>query len=333
MKISGTAVILAATLPIAAAGAPEEGASPPTQYSPWFRPITVALSTAAFDDSTGVEAVNPRFVATFALPKEATLGLGVGMSRIGRSARTDADSTFGATVAAPWKRTRASLSYALHASGAGAHHEAEARIGVAVSPSFQLGLAARRRPFVDVAPALAVDDQLFHDAGPGGASDPRAASRLDVDELRVAASASPLRGTYAYAEARNLHVDDGNDGWTLSGGVGVNVTRALGARLPVDLAARWDLYAASFDAVAPTYYSPPSVASHTPGAEVRRRLGKLELAVEGGYTFASDGSRGWLAGALASLRAGRFSATLRGQLRDDPWYSSRRLWFAVERAL
>ncbi|HET8540994.1 MAG TPA: hypothetical protein VFL83_14065 [Anaeromyxobacter sp.] len=333
MKIRRTAVILAAALPLAAPAQSPGGGEAPARSGPWLRPITVALSAAAFDDSSGVAAINPRAVATFALPRAVELGLGMGITRVGSDVGSDADSTFGASLAVPWRRTRASFGYALHASGAGARHELEARAGIAPSSAFRAGLAVRRRPFVDVAPALAVDDQLFHEAGPGGALDPRLASRLDVTELRLATGGSPLRFTYAYGEARHLRISDGNHAWTLSAGAGVNVGRRLAIRMPLDVSARWDLYAASFGAVAPAYYSPSSVVSHTPGLEVRRRLGPLELAGEGGYTFASDGSRGWLAGALASLRLGRLSASAHAQVRDDPWYRSRRLWFVVERAL
>jgi hypothetical protein len=193
------------------------------------------------------------------------------------------------------------------------------------------GIALRHRPLIEVADTLAVDEQAFHAAGAGGASDPALAGLRTVNEVKLDLQGSASDWTYAYAEGRQLFVDDGNRASTLSAGAGVNLVRALLGPKPVELTARWDTYLASFTERRPEYYSPAFVTSQSPSAELRLRpLRGVELAGELGWTFAPGLDGAWFGGASGKVRVGHWSAALRAQSKTEPWYHSRRMWLAIE---
>jgi hypothetical protein len=317
-------------------------ASPPRQT----RRPRVALSTAAFEDSNGVSSLAPRLVG--ALPVAgAELRLCAGAFRAARRDEEASRSIVGAGLSVPWGRARIDGAYALH--GPTNHGLQEVDLAVAWEPLDALGgaVAARRRPFVETAETFATDAQAFHSAGPGGASDPLAVFRLEVNELRVTAHGSPSGWSYLYADVRRLWIlgggapvggkpveDRDNRGWTAAAGGGVMPISALWGPGPLDLTLRWDAWIASYDSVRLAYYSPGRVVSHVPSAELRWRHRWLEIAAEGGVTYApTDRAWGWLAGALASARLGRLRAVAHWQARDDPWYRSNRIWLAIESAL
>lgn len=305
----------------------------------------VALSTAAFEDSNGISSLAPRLVG--ALPVAgAELRLCAGAFRAARGDDEASRSIVGAGLSIPWGRARIDGAYALH--GPTNHGLQEVNLAVAWEPLDALGgaIAARRRPFVEAAETFATDAQAFHSAGPGGASDPLAVFRLEVNELKLAAHGSPSEWSYLYADVRRLWIlgggapvggtaveDRDNRGWTVSIGGGVMPIGALRAPGPLDLTLRWNTWIASYDSVRPAYYSPGRVVSHAPSAELRWRRRWFEIAAEGGITYVpTDRAWGWLAGALASARLGRLRAVAHWQARDDPWYRSNRTWLAIESA-
>lgn len=351
--MSGARHLLALSVALAAGppGAAAEDDIPPGGQTSDLLPQEarrprLALSTVAFEDSNGVSSLAPRLVG--ALPVAgAELRLCAGAFRAAHGGDEVSRSIVGAGLSVPWGRSRVAGAYALHGPTNHGLHEVE--LAVAWEPLDALGgaIAARRRPFVEAAETFATDDQAFHSAGPGGASDPLAVFRLEVNELKLAAHGSPSERSYLYADVRRMWILGGgapaggrpvenrdNRAWTVSIGGGVAPFRALSAPGPLELTLRWDTWMASYDAVRPAYYSPGRVVSHVPSAELRWRHGSLEVAAEGGSTYAPTGNAwGWLVGALASVRLGRLRAVVHWQSRDDPWYRSNRAWLAIESAL
>lgn len=240
----------------------------------------------------------------------------------------------GATLSVPWRIVRATAAHAVHVDTASTLHETALAAAVKPDARLELSVAIRRRPFVQMADTLAVDDQAFYSAGPGGATRLAAAWPLTVDELRLGAKGGPTRWSYVYADARGMKISDGNRGWTVSAGAGASVMAIAGADGPLDVTARWDTWYATYSEVQAAYYSPDDVVSHSPGVEIRFRRPAFELAGEGGVTFAPGQSfTGTFAGGSGILRLGRVSVVARAQARRDPWYASRRGWIAIQTEL
>jgi hypothetical protein len=315
-----------------------EPAAPPevnirsTPLAPPERRPRLAFTTVAFEDSSGVTAVEPRLVATMpTAPADVTLG--AGLTRLGRGARSEAWSSGGVAVSFGRGSARAGAAYATHFGPGAAMHDVEVNAGYEGAAGWGAAAAWRRHPFAHPVPALAADDQLFYSAGPGGASDAFAAARLPVNDVRLTAHAPLSRAVSTYLEAHRFDVDDGNRGWTASFGAGAELTAAAGLAWPVRVVVRYDGWAASWAEERPAYYAPAGVATHSPGVELRARAGPLEVAGEAGFTFVGpgEGSSGLFGGGSAVLRLGAYAVVARAQSRTDPSYASKRAWVVVQR--
>jgi hypothetical protein len=293
---------------------------------------TATVAATAYEDSNGASRVASRVALAFPVG-DARLTLVGGGSRAEVGAAPLDRGVAGASLTVPLGRAELAGGWAAH-RGPDEEPLYEGQLALRLAPSdgARIGVAVRRRPFVEVE-SLATDEAAYHAAGPGGALDPLAVARRGVDELRLSMQAAPLRGAYAYGDARGFQVTDGNRGWSAAAGAGLALLTALGARTPVDLVLRWDAYFTGFAEPRPGYFSPGFLDGHSPGVELRARAGPaLELSAAGGFTWslASDpGPGGWFAGAAITVRAGPAVVSARAEARDDPWYASRRAFVSV----
>jgi hypothetical protein len=327
---------------------PSRGALATTQQ----RPLRLTLSMIGYTDTSGVYSAEPRLIASVPTVLGAELRLGGsytadglqlaaaprgpgGPPAAGRGSGSTTTapgrSMAGGALSIPWSVFRASVGYAVYFDSQTTLHDRE--IGLTVKPcsGLELSGALRHRPFVEMAEPLAVDEQVFYTAGPGGAMNLLAAWPLAVDELRLIGKVAPTAWSYVYGDARRMAISDGNRGWNASVGAGASVAQLLGFRGPVDVTARWDTWAAAYSATSAVYYSPANIVTHSPGLEVRLRRSAFEIAAEGGITFApGQNFTGSFWGGSAVLHLGRVSIVARGQTRSDPWFASRKVWLAVQ---
>jgi hypothetical protein len=290
------------------------------------------FTATAYDDSNGVARYATR--AALDIPLwDARLQLVGGATRA-TSADGQLDRALaGLTLRVPAGPAELAGAWAAHL-GTDEEPLHEGRIALRLRPgsTVRLGVEARRRPLVEP-DGLAVDDAAWHEPGPGGALDPLRVGRRGVNEFRVTAGGSPLPVTYLYADARAFAVTDGNRGWTTAAGGGLNVAGPLGLAGAIDLFLRWDAWLTGFAERRTGYFSPGFLDTHSPGAELRARAGpRLMLHANGGITrsIASDpGEGGWFAGGGLSLLAGGLEIAVRAQVREDPWYASRRAFISI----
>lgn len=295
--------------------------------------LAIAVTSTAYEDSNGAMRLVSRASTTIPV-RDSALTLVAGGSRVSVGTEALERAVAGIALRVPVARAELMGAWAVHGGRDEAPlYEGQLGIRVALSDSARTGIAARRRPFVEVE-SLATDDAAYHAAGPFGALDPAYVARRGVDELRLSFQGAPFRGTYVYADARGFTLTDANRGWSTAAGAGLHVLAALGLRPPVDLVLRWDAYFTGVAERRPGYFSPSFLDGQSPGVELRARLGRaLELAGEGGFTtsLVSDpGPGGWFAGGGITLRIESLTISGRGQIRNDPWYQSRRAILAVE---
>jgi hypothetical protein len=322
--------------------------------------VAVKVTTVAYEDEREDEAGRlvrvSRLASRLALAiplGDATATIVAGGTRVAASAAELDRGLVGGALSVPLGRAELSGGWAVHA-GQEEHplHEGHVAARVALSDAARFAISARRRPLVEIE-SLAIDEGAYHSAGPGGALDLALAGRRGVDELRLSVQGAPVRATYLYADGRAFEISDANRGWSAAVGAGVNVVAVLGFRAPVDLVLRWDAYLTGFAEPSAAYFSPSFLDGHSPGAEVRVRAWKaLELFAEGGFTTAlfseaqesndpevkeEEGARrepgGWFGGGGAIVRSGRLTVSARGEVRNDPWYKSRRVFVSLGGAL
>ncbi len=295
-----------------------------------LRRVSVVVSSAASDDTNGVGRVAPRIAVEVPLPSDVRLTVGAGMSAL-RSPDV-VHQLVGASVQVPFEHVTWKAAYVLHEGAGTLAHEGEAAVQVRPIDALGATLSVRRRPLIETADSLATDESAFHGAGAGGALDPAAAQWIFVDEARLALQIAPLRFMYAYGEGRAMLIDDGNHSWSVASGVGLDLIALAGMRAPMQLYARWDAYFTGFASPRTAYFSPASLDGQSPGLDLRVRFADaISAGVEVGRTFSLSGATGggWFGGGQLAVQASTVSLALHGQIRDDPWYGSRRLWLAV----
>jgi hypothetical protein len=289
--------------------------------------VVVAPSAPVSSDSLGIIRIGPRLVGRAALLKQLELSIGGGMTYATQGATVLEDPLGAARLR--WLFGRFSIDGGLAVFG---------KPTLVLAPSFNIAgnlldgfrvvVGVHHRPFIEVADALATDEQAFHNAGVGGASDLAAASTLTLNELELLVNLAPWPWLYLYADGKGMSVSDGNHGFTVATGTGINLFGVFGWWSPLQLYARWDTYLVGFRASSAAYYSPSFFDGDGVGAELRWKVvNALELSANGGRTlsFATGGS-GWFYGAGLDLRVGSFSLQARGAMRDEIYFVSRRVW-------
>jgi hypothetical protein len=314
-----------------------------------LRGMTLVLSSTASDDTNGISRIAPRLALEVPLPADARLTIAGGMSRVGWGAAATCTSGAGCasgdlshqlaglTVVVPSEHVRWGASYVLHQGSGNVEHEAGAAIQVQPIDALGLKLALRHRPLLETADSLSSDENAFHGAGAGGALRPDAVEWVFVNEAKLSLQLAPVRVLYAYGEGRAFYTTDANDGWSVASGVGLDLVGLAGLAWPVQLYGRWDAYFTGFARARTTYFSPSFQDGQSPGLDLRVRFGELlTVGAEGGRTFtlfsAAQGG-GWFGGAQLALRLPSLTVALHGQVRDDPWYGSRRLWLSIRTVL
>jgi hypothetical protein len=289
--------------------------------------VVVTPSAPVSSDSLGILRIGPRLVGKGTLLKQLELSIGGGMTYATQGA-TVLESPVGAAHLR-WSPGRFFLDGGLGVYGQPSLVFAPTfTIGANVLEGFRLALGVHHRPFIEVADALTTDEQAFHNAGVGGASDLAGASTLTLNEVELTVNLAPWPWLYVYADGKGMAVSDGNHGFTVATGTGINLFGLFGWWSPLQLYARWDTYLVGFRTASAVYYSPNFFDGDGVGAELRWRVvNALELSANGGRTlsFATGGS-GWFYGAGLDLRVGSFSLQARGAMRDEIYFVSRRLW-------
>jgi hypothetical protein len=289
--------------------------------------VVVTPSAPVSSDSLGILRFGPRLVGKATLLKQLELGIGGGMTYATQGTTVLEDPVGAAHLR--WSPGRLFLDAGLAVYGQPSLVLAPTfTIGANLLDGLRVALGVHHRPFIEVADALTTDEQAFHSAGVGGASDLAGASTLTVNELELLVNAAPLPWFYLYADGKGMSVSDGNHGFTVATGAGINLFGLFGWWSPLQLYARWDTYLVGFRAPSSVYYSPNFFDGDGVGAELRWKVvNALELSANGGRTlsFATGGS-GWFYGAGLDLRVGSFTLQARGAMRDEIYFVSRRLW-------
>lgn len=292
----------------------------------------LGASAVAFEDSGGVWRIAPRLAVALSLPANLKLRVGGGGSLLGRGEDRFGRGVVGFALHIPMGPAEITGGWAIHHGETTTLHEGSGQLSWRFSDVFRAAVGARRRPFLEQAPALSTDEAGFHAAGANGAFlVPQLAAR-GVDELTASVSGSPLRGAFAYAELRGFQTTDQNRGWSSSAGAGIDIVSAAGLSWPFTAVLRWDSFATAFAEPRVAYFSPALLDGHSAGVELRYRpLQNVLLLAEGGPTFplAVAGNSGWFGGGAVELAFSRFTLTARAQSRTDPFFTSRRIWAAV----
>lgn len=299
------------------------------------RAPTVSASATAYSDSNGLSRVAPRLAVEWSLPMNLRLRLGGGVSALDEGAASQLRTVAGASLSLRTAGPELTAGWVAHL-GEGVLHEAFAGLTARPGDATRFSALVRRRPFFESAPTLGTDEATFFGAGTSGAVTLSGLSRRGVDELIVAGSTAPLRATYVYLDARAFTISDGNLGWSASTGAGLDLSAAsgLGPKM-LSLTLRWDAFATGFSQGKSSYFSPQFLDSHSPGAAIALRpLAAVRLVAEAGPTLSfTGGQTGYFAGAGIDLEIASTTINVRAQLRDDPWFASKRAWLSVTRRL
>lgn len=290
-----------------------------------------SLALTVFGDSYGVVRTAPRARFALALPGDFELVVGGGRDTLRLGTTQLERNVAGAQLSAEASRAQLFAAVAMHQGSDALMVEASGKIVYRLSDKTRVGASLRRRPFLAPAEPLATGVESFHSAGGGGASDLLAMAQRGVDDLQASVVAAPFRGAYLYSELRLFEVTDKNRGYSFAGGLGVDLLQLVGLRSPLALVVRWDSFLTGFERELPAYFSPAFLDAHSPGGELKLRLGEhVQLSAEAGPSFSLNGaaasSRGWFAGGGASVTFRHFSAAARYQAREEPWFASRRGW-------
>ena len=219
----------------------------------------------------------------------------------------------------------------LGGGGRGLLSEGGGLLRVRASDRLQLVAAARRRPLREPAEPLATDAAAYHAAGSGGATAELAAvARHGLDELRLGGNGVPFEGAYVYADGRALRVSDGNTGYMVAAGGGLDLARLLRLPGPLALVARADSFAIGYREQRAEYFSPAGFDGHLVGGQLAWRTRAVAVSAHGGGTFTlgEDRGWGWSAGGGLELALDRITLTARFEHRDDVAYAVWRGWLA-----
>ncbi len=311
--------------------APKNDRKPP-QPAPNEKPrIAFFTSTPVSDDTTNTLRVASRSSIEFEPIRSLRVAVGGGFT-FAKQGETEVDYRLGGADVA-WSRGL----WTIDAGGAFYYAKTDGWLGDArLSASLRgqygsLTVSARRRPFLETAPAIKTGVEAFHSAGVGGALVLEEVRRSSVNELRTTGSITPARWVYVYADARGLSITDSNIGYTAAAGLGIDPL-AIATKLPVGVWARWDSYLTGFRETRTGYFSPNAFDRHTVSGELRWSITPgLQIAGNVGYSFAIGAAAGGglSGGGWVDWRLGPFVASLRVQIQDELYFQSRRGWLRL----
>ena len=292
----------------------------------------VALAVTGAADSFGVDRIATRAKIDLVLPRDVHLAVGTGLSHLQQAGASLQYRIAAGALALEGTHLQIGAGGAVYQGDDLLLGAARAWLRVRVSDRFGLTIGARRRPMMEGTDPLATGEDSFFGAGAGGASDIGAVARRGVDDLSLALQLTPLAASYVYADGRGFASTDGNRGYSLAAGLGVDLVRLLGAKAPIALLARADSYLVGYREQRAEYFSPARFDSHVAGGQVRWQPASfLRLSAHGGRTFSvgSASAPGWTAGGGMDWRLGGWTLAARAEYRDDIYYRVRRGWLAV----
>lgn len=291
--------------------------------------VAIALASAASSDSFGVHRLAPRARVAWTLSPDVRVQLGAGSTHLRKETEVLDYGLAGVRIAKATPRVEIGVGAAGYAGKDMLLGEASAACALRLHDSFRVVIGARRRPLLEPADPLATDDSAFFAAG-STATMPLAVARRGVDEARVSASLAPHRALYAYGDARAMKLSDGNRGYAVAAGAGLDVLALAGSSPHVGLVARLDSFATGFGHERPDYFSPARFHGELVAAQLKLALAPVVMSVHGGLNVRLGSSAaGWTAGGSLDLRVGPITLQARGERRDDLAYSSTRAWLAV----
>lgn len=298
------------------------------------RQPTVAAAAVATTDSFGIDRISPRARASWAASPDVRLHVGGGSTHL----RTAAEQLAHGVLAAGVSRPRAHYELAMTAAAYASPRTVMADLGASASvrpyDHIRVSLGGRRRPLLEPAEPLATDEGAFF-ASASGITMPGAVVGLYVDELRLSGNAAPARGSYAYVDARGLRVGDGNAGYVVASGLGLDLLAIDGHRGPLSLVARIDSFVTGFRETRAEYFSPASFHSELLGGQVAVRGAKIGVTAYGGInvSLGSSATMGWTAGGLLEIGGSDLRLQGRFERRDDLAYTAQRAWLALTGSL
>jgi hypothetical protein len=286
---------------------------------------------AASGNSFGIHRIAPRARTRIRLPFDLDLHLGAGATWLQQDTEEQTRGVAGAAFVAAVERLELRVGAGVHAATGYAAPDGHAVVTVHALDELHLSVGYRRHPLLESALPEAIDESAYHTAGVGGAQVLAEAIAVDLDRLDIGLDVLPAPWIYAYGRGTRLWVDDGNRGFTVSTGTGVDVF-GYWARWPVRLFARWDIYMAGFDETSTAYFAPGFLDVHSVGPELRVSAWKLTASAAAGGTFplVAFGARGYFAGGGLDLHWDRVSLGLRGDYRADAFYDQWRGWLSFD---
>jgi tetratricopeptide (TPR) repeat protein len=291
--------------------------------------VAVAVATTASSDSFGVDRLAPRAKLAWTVSPDVRVQIGAGSAHLRTQTEALDYGLAGVRIAKAMPRVEIGIGAAAYAGKHMLLGEASAGCVLHLHDTFRVVLGARRRPLLEPGDPLATDESAFFAAG-SGATMPLAVARRGVDEARVSASLAPHRALYAYGDARAMKLSDGNRGYAVATGAGLDVLALAGASPRVGLVARLDSFATGFDHERPDYFSPARFHGELIAAQLKLALTPVVMSLHGGLNVRLGSSAaGWTVGGTLDLRVGSITLQARGERRDDLAYSSTRAWLAI----
>jgi hypothetical protein len=289
----------------------------------------LSASTTATTDSFGIDRVAPRAKATWGHTPDLRLQVGGGSTHM----RHGDDTLHYAVLAGELALLRPHVELAIGGAGYTVKPsplgEISGRATIRPIDKLSLTVGLRRRPFLELAEPLATNEAAFF-AATSGATMLEAVSRRGVDEARLGGNVAPRPGMYLYTDARLLRLSDGNTGYTVVSGAGIDVLALLGVTGPIAVIARADSFATGYRMQRPDYFSPGSFHNEMFGAQLAFRQRAFTAAAYGtSNTSLGTDLYGWSFGGALDATIGSVVLSIRAERRDDLAYQLSRGWLAV----
>ncbi|MBN1947686.1 MAG: tetratricopeptide repeat protein [Bradymonadales bacterium] len=205
--------------------------------------------------------------------------------------------------------------------GAPNSHEANGEVGLD-NPAWPVQVRGGFHQHAQVDP-LPAKEQIAYLAGVGSSGLTTTGIRevIQLRDLYLSFSWSPLPGAYLYGDGAFGWMNDRNRRFTVGGGLGVDLLRMVGQEVAHELIVKYDYFLLAYEHHRDTYWSPGSFQVHTPGLGwIWRHPGqRWTLGGELGAPIDPvDGSVGYRVEAFCrTLLAGRWELQGRALLVDD----------------
>jgi tetratricopeptide (TPR) repeat protein len=294
-----------------------------------------AFSPLLSRDSFGINRFTQRLLLETALPHDVRWSFAFGSEHLNQEDAGIQSWMTGSKLVWAFPRFTIAGTMALHVYEIANMVDAEVELVLRPLDGFKAAFRSRHRPFLDVAGPLDVDERAFYVAGSAGAQDIRGLENLAVDEIGMELQLSPSGWLYTYAQGRWLHIQDGNEGWSVASGFGLQPIRLLGRSSPLEVFLQFGSYMAGYGIPSAAYFSPSYFDAESGGLSLVVPIGQgVRFRTDGGVSFRIDTSTvGWYGGGSVELHSGIWRTSLRFERRDDLYFQWDRWWFSLQRTL